>query len=274
MSNVSQFIQNLIKHSDQIKKCTRPLRHFGISCFYYFSIKNNGDHFLVTDSPNMDEYYYSEKLYLRDPYLRHPANYRSGFCFFNTNRKEEYDESLAFVARHFHVHPLLGLCEKHKDSVEFFGFWGEKEASQNFEYFYLNHAHLLKSFTSYFRRECSKLLQDKDATSLSLRELLGPDFFDMKLPSAPEVDSQFLRSYLKELGLGAEIAQADALSSRERQCLHLLLHGKSAKETASFLNLSHRTIESYFENIKNKLRCKNKYELFSIAERFFELGLL
>jgi len=51
------------------------------------------------------------------------------------------------------------------------------------------------------------------------------------------------------------------LSSRECECVFLLIRGKSAKEIGALLSLSKRTIESYIENIKNKMDCKNKAEI-------------
>lgn len=51
------------------------------------------------------------------------------------------------------------------------------------------------------------------------------------------------------------------LSAREIDCLSCVLKGKTLKETAVILKLSKRTVESYFENIKNKFGCKNKTEL-------------
>lgn len=51
------------------------------------------------------------------------------------------------------------------------------------------------------------------------------------------------------------------LTDREYECVFLLIRGKSAKEIGTLLSLSKRTIESYLENIKNKMDCKNKAEI-------------
>lgn len=51
------------------------------------------------------------------------------------------------------------------------------------------------------------------------------------------------------------------LTNRECECVFLLIRGKSAKEIGALLSLSKRTIESYIENIKNKMDCKNKAEI-------------
>lgn len=79
---------------------------------------------------------------------------------------------------------------------------------------------------------------------------------------------------LKSLGMEKYLEKASLLSLRERECLELLLQGKTAKETAVALDLSHRTVESYFEHIKKKLKCSNKGQLFSTAEVLKKLELL
>lgn len=61
--------------------------------------------------------------------------------------------------------------------------------------------------------------------------------------------------------------KASRLSERERDCLKLLLQGKTAKDSAAILFVSARTIEYYFENLKNKLDASSKKEVFAIARQ-------
>lgn len=274
MSQLNQFLKDLGQHSDAVKKCTRPLLHLGITCFYYVYIDKNGNQVLLTDCPEVDDYYYDQKLYVKDPYLRHPDNYHPGFFLFESNNKEEYDDSLAYLARTFKISPIVGLCEKQEDAVEFFGFWGEARQSNAFERVYLNYAHLLKAFATHFKEKCSKIIQHEVGPSLSLPELIGHELFDCTATLQPKLDEKCLRKCLLDIGLGHEVELADALSRRERECIKLLLKGKSMKETAALLRLSPRTVEHYLENVKIKFDCQFKNELFSIAERLFEFGLI
>ena len=46
------------------------------------------------------------------------------------------------------------------------------------------------------------------------------------------------------------------------------MDGKTAKETADALDISFRTVESYFENMKAKLHCETKRDLFQYAFLF------
>jgi len=104
-------------------------------------------------------------------------------------------------------------------------------------------------------------------------DLKGEDFLCDEL-ICPEIISSTRLAYYRDLGMGAEAKKAERLSCRERQCLRLLIEEKTAKETASILGLSRRTVEYYFENIKNKLSCWSKKEILSMARAFEELGLL
>lgn len=53
------------------------------------------------------------------------------------------------------------------------------------------------------------------------------------------------------------------LTQREIECLTHLAVGKSAKQTASIMNVSPRTIEFHLDNIKEKAQCRTKLELLS-----------
>jgi len=52
-------------------------------------------------------------------------------------------------------------------------------------------------------------------------------------------------------------------TARETQCIEYTMQGKSTKEIAKILCLSHRTVEHYIENIKAKMNVKTKAELMA-----------
>jgi DNA-binding CsgD family transcriptional regulator len=57
----------------------------------------------------------------------------------------------------------------------------------------------------------------------------------------------------------------DVLSDRELEVFHLIGQGRSTREIAEQLHLSVKTVESYRENIKEKLRLQNATELIQHA---------
>jgi DNA-binding NarL/FixJ family response regulator len=48
---------------------------------------------------------------------------------------------------------------------------------------------------------------------------------------------------------------------REAQCLAFLLEGRTAKQIAYALHISHRTVETYLDNLKKKVGCRTRIEL-------------
>lgn len=60
-----------------------------------------------------------------------------------------------------------------------------------------------------------------------------------------------------------EVNHFQYLTEREKQCLEFMLDGKSAKEIARCIGISHRTVEQYTSEIKEKFGYKTKYELIS-----------
>lgn len=264
----------IIKYSDKIKKTTRPLRdHFGIGYFTYHRIDHEGKYTVLVDRPDWAEYYVSSQIYLNDPYLRHPSVYQSGFDVVEGNGSEEYREMVLKAGKKvLNMDMGVLLIEKNADGVEFFGFSGNKQTSA-LESLYSNHPQIFKSFASHFRKEMASQLSQMQEAASSLIDLKGDDFL-CKDPICPEIDPEQRLAFYKSIGLQSEIEKVQKLSLRERQCLKLLMEGRTAKDVAVVLQLSPRTVESYFENIKDKLSCWSRHELIAIARQYHELGIL
>ena len=55
------------------------------------------------------------------------------------------------------------------------------------------------------------------------------------------------------------------LTDQQLECLFHLVKGKTIKKIAVAMNLSHRTVEHYLENVKAKLGCKTREDLIEYA---------
>lgn len=51
------------------------------------------------------------------------------------------------------------------------------------------------------------------------------------------------------------------ITTREMQVLRHVVLGLSAKRIGRSMNISHRTVEKYIENLKNKFKCDSKSSL-------------
>lgn len=61
------------------------------------------------------------------------------------------------------------------------------------------------------------------------------------------------------------------LSKQQIECLHHLVKGMTAKQTAKRMGLSYRTVEFYIENIKAKLSCTSRVDLI---EKAFQIAAI
>lgn len=265
----------IIQYSDKIRQATRPLRNqFHVEYFTYHQVDIRGKYTVLVDRPDWAEHYVDEKFYLDDPYLRHPKLFKSGFYHYETFGAEDPVQRILKDGKQiFNLDEGLFLIQKKQDaSVEFFGFCGNK-ANCNLSQLARNHAGLLKAYASYFKAELSSPLLQMEEEASSLLELKGRHYH-ASIPKQADIDAEAIFAFLKSIGKEKEVEKIGRLSQRERQCMQLLLKGQSAKEMGLKLQLSRRTIESYFEHIKDKLSCTTKQELFGLAETFEELGLL
>lgn len=263
-----------IRFSDKIRNSTKPLRdHFGINCFFHIRIDNQGKLIWLGDRPDCAEYYVNNKYYINDPCMTHPSNWESGFSLLKSVASDVYNKTfLSETENLFNLNSWIVFCEKTFEFVSIFGFVSEKT---NFlEKIYLNHPNILKMFSHHFKKEMHSIICQMEEEQISLVDLNGNKFFPSGVPIQPTLSPSTYKAFLKDISMTDVLKKAALLSQRERQCLKLLLLQKSAKETAAELNLSPRTIEFYFENIKNKLTCNNKNEVFGVSKELNELGLL
>jgi DNA-binding CsgD family transcriptional regulator len=261
-----------IKYYNQITKTTKVLKdNFCITCIDYLKIYNNGKFIYLTNRPDCSEYYASEQLFRNDPYFRHPDIHKSGLILLGNDDSTNFQSHVDSISKKFNLYSPIVFSEKGLDYVEIFCFAGEN--TQAFQTLFLQHSTLLRLFAEYYKKELYLPMNQMEEESFSLIDLQGEYFY-----SAPKqtliVDNESLYSFLTAIGKKEEVKKSSLLSNREREYLKLLLQGYSAKDSAIKLHLSRRTIENRIENLKNKLNCGNKRELFSIAANFESLGLL
>jgi DNA-binding CsgD family transcriptional regulator len=266
------FQRYTVKHYDRLKKITSPLKiNFSISCFFYIAINNEGHLIWIGNRPDCSEYYLDQKHFINDPCMTHPKNWEVGCYLFEKVAPHKQKTFIKETKNLFNLNSGIVLCKKNNKFIEFFGFVGENK--KYIEEIYLNHSNLLNSFSIYFKKEMHSVIHQMKKEPISLISLKGKPFYST-ISIRPKIDQAKLKAFLNDCGLGPLLKKADLLSKRERQCLKSLLQGKSAKQTATDFKLSFRTIEYYFENIKNKLVCYNKNEVFKFSKDLEDLGLL
>jgi DNA-binding CsgD family transcriptional regulator len=251
MSELLHLIGNYtIKKDTQIKKICSPLELIGVPFFSYYSIDVNGNFGLLSNYAEQVEFYYAEKLYLNEPYLSCPTLFQSGSVLAPAIVDFDYWDLCysKYLANHLYL-----ILERQGDSLEGFIFSAPGIKENNVQGL-IQYSDLLKKFTKYFKREASTLIGRMLTDRYNILKEKGESFFqiDPKLPLASQNKNRekFLKLMLP-------------LTKREHECLELFKQGKSAQTVASILNLSHRTVEHYYDSIKDKLGVSSKWDLLT-----------
>ncbi len=275
MLNWEQIVhQYLSRYANSIKKVTKPLRErFGVEFFNYHRIDLDGTYTVLLDRPDWAERYVSQEIYRHDPYLRDPRVYQTGLSMIDMNGSEEYlEQTLNEAKDNFAMDFGAIYIHRTETSVEFFGFSGTKK-NKKLTNLCLNHPNLLTSFGRHFKEQMHPILQNMQDENIHLPTLTQNNY-KCPTPIISGLESTLLSQFLQDIGLGNILEMAKLLTPQEKKCLIHLLDGNSSKATAAHMSLSARTVESYLENIKQKLNCWNKQELFAIARKLHELKLL
>jgi DNA-binding CsgD family transcriptional regulator len=237
-----------IKYDRKIKKVCNPLKHLNIPTFAYYSIEEDGRFAIISNYPKQLEFFYGEKLYMTCPYLTAPHLFRSGAALIPLTSDPEYQQKSRLLHR---VNNLFLIVRKLGRNLEGFFFITEDLDHTGLTQF-LNHYPLLCQFGTFFKRELQQLIGRAKDEGYNLRSAKGEAFLtrDPHLPLSG-----------KDPNASVFAKTIAALSPQEQCCLELFQEGRSAQATAALLGLKKRTVEHYFENIKQKLGCQSKWEL-------------
>jgi DNA-binding NarL/FixJ family response regulator len=88
---------------------------------------------------------------------------------------------------------------------------------------------------------------------------------------SPPVASRLSAAVRGELAREQRSSDLESLTAREREVLHGIAQGRTNKEIAGTLGISHRTVETHRESLMRKLRIKTVAGLTRFA---LETGLV
>lgn len=252
MTELLQVIKKYtIRHDRKIKAICSPLATcLNIPVFTYYFIEADGRFGYITNMPEFNEYYFSQKLYQNNPFFAHPALFRSGRTLLPCTYDDEVQSTLnkRFQANHFFL-----TLQTNGAKMEGFIF-AEENVGPGGAARYLPHLELFDQFGRYFKKEAKDIIGRMQAEKYNIRDARGADAFETPTPVPLTDRNPNVQAFLKRIS---------GLTRQEQRCLDYFRQGKSAQATGALMGISQRTVEYYFENIKAKLGCHSKYDLLS-----------
>lgn len=254
------------QHLTEICQCLEP---FGIHHFTYIKQYKNGSRISLSNKPEWIADYYNLKLYesslFEDPFIGPKTSFNVWFG--------DYDLSVYLHGRdYYNTMHAISITRVSQNYCESFLFSTTPDNPEAIHYL-SNNRDILYHFILYFKDKGKKILQLAEKNKI-LFEKMTSDTSSSKYSDKNwinEMDRQkknfFENITLSQIKLNITSNEIK-ISSREIECIHHLLNHKSSRQTAEIMNISPRTVETYLENIKNKLLCESKADLIEIIKQF------
>ena len=263
-----------------IELCKPIAKYLGITHVIYVNIDKHGNIFSICTHPNWVERFLEEQYYKLDPFMVHPNNIHNGFSFDNSSFDQEFKDRLLYDAIiKFNWCNSFAYIEKTTTGGYFgFDFGTTKDNYQIFNRL-INETRIIKKIIRDLHNKLTLIIKkDLQENKMNFAALKGDLFHSQKgLVFNEQYEHQHKIQLLKEVGFlscndDQDFLTKMFLSPQEINCLRNYLSTHSIKKVSKDLNLATTTITSYIENIKNKLNCTNKNELFEKAEILESLG--
>lgn len=241
---------SLISANDVNEIC-KPLRDIGITYFNYIKIYKNGSRELLTNNAYWIEHFYQNALYLTAGVIDVEHLLPKGYFLWSeldlndpaySQGQEifDIDNGVSFVIR--------------RDEITYLYIFASTKDNVRINNFYIRNVDLFRRFIQYFHDRGSDLIKQAKANKIFLPEqqIVNPN----RLKNI-EISSHIRTAFYKKTEMDRfyllDISDGLYLTPKQAEIAAYLVMGATAKQCARHLGISHRTVETYIEEIKQKI---------------------
>lgn len=266
-----------VLNADCLRAICKPLNKLNISYFSHVNIDKEGQFSALTNNPEFHTHYLENSYYHADIHLSELGQ-SSKLIIWDALGFDGISQKMDDDAEAFNIRHTFTIVEKNSFGDNYYHF-STHIRDGSFNQIYLSNLDLLNMFIKHFNstigqsKELSKAYDikftiDQNEAAYSIGEfqhleIIRSDFMrEISLNSAVEMETRRIFKNSTFL-IHKDTHRAVSLSKQQTRCLLLLMQGFTATETANQMNLSHRTINHYLENLRDKLGCRNGKELIA-----------
>lgn len=259
-----------LSSSTDMDEILGPLKRLGILYFTYMRNYPDCSQIYLSNNGGWVEAYYGHRLYDTSQFQLAPESYNSGKIVWPTQSALPVYQ---YARDYLKSDNGLTIIKKSENFTEFY-FFSSSIYNTGVVNVYFNNMEVLEKFILYFNDRAEKILSKAEKSKIILPRYVYrqcDDQVDLNILADDVVNCVLEEMRIKKYRIKHDGYSNVKLSSRELECIFLYAKGKTAKETARELNISQRTVETYFENIKNKLNCYTKDQVlrFLVKDGFF-----
>ena len=241
--------------------CEPLFSNFGITHFGCIRILENGQVLRIANNVAWTRTYFQYEFYNDlDIYnMKHVLQNEQRFVFLTG---DPHNEHCKMLCSDFNMWNFMLIYERFPTYGDFW-FFGTNRNNLQIINFYINNINVLQHFILYFKNKTFNLFDISNPSKLISTKI-------RPLEEKAKEESH-VNEFIKEISYNRHYLtgkyNGKFLSTREAECLFYTSQGRTMKEIAEHVHLSPRTIETYMNNIKNKMGCRTKGELISIFSK-------
>lgn len=230
--------------STALKSVADPfLATIGCNYFQYLKVFRDGSFSFLTTQPAWDDFTFS---LLKNTNMPAVYSHIDGHTLDKNKFTFLWEPNLpkepVGMAREFNITSGFTFVERHKDYYYMFGF-GAPETNHRAIDNYFNSLNSMHDFLQQFQGQQQKLINELDKFRF-------------------HVSKERQDCNLEKMLLSA--SQEPHLTPQELACIKGLAKGLSCKDIAKSLNISHRTVETYLNRVRQRFNLQYKKELIAL----------
>lgn len=275
------FLGTKLHHKKFVELCKPIANYLGVTHVIYVNVDKNGQLFSICTHPKWVQRLLEEQYYILDPLMVHPNNIHNGFSFDSASDYQEFKDELLYdaVVNFNWCHSFAYI--KKTPGGGYYGFdFGTTKDNYKIINRLIHESQIVKKFIMDLHNQLTlTFFKDIHEKRMDFATLKGNLFYSQKglvFNEPSEVQNKI--HLLKEAGYLEGKDQSFlanvSLSPQEINCLRRYLAARSIKVVSSELDLAVTTVTSYIENIKIKLNCTHKNDLFEKGEILESLGCI
>lgn len=232
--------------------CSPALSSIGISYFNYIKIYHkDSSRELLTNNASWIDHFYKNSLYKSAGAVDIEHLLPKGYFLWSELNSD--DPVYTQGRDSFNIDNGASFVEKGKDATYLYIFASNRD-NDSINNFYTRNVDLFRRFMFYFNDKALPLINEASKNKIYLpeKQIILPD----KIKSHRIGDSDREEFYKKtDVDRFYLLSESDQLylTKKQAQCVAYFIEGATAKQCAKALKISHRTVEGYLNDIKEKV---------------------
>ena len=237
--------------ANEVNDICRPLKDIGITYFNYLKIYKDGSRELLTNNAPWIDHFYKNALYLTAGVVDVEHLLPKGY--FLWSELDLNDPAYSQGQESFNIDNGVSFVIK-RDEITYLSIFASTKDNMHINNFYIRNVDLFRRFIQYFHDRGSDLIKQAKSNKIVLPQ---QQIINSNRLKNIEIPSNVRRSFYKKTKMDKfyllDVSDDLYLTPKQAEVATYLVVGATAKQCARQLGISYRTVETYIEEIKQKI---------------------